>query len=117
MRPETESRTLECDYPFRVSPSSWNQCHPVFFDSQNHCLVDVHIPTFANAHADSLSAFPEQLSAQGDLDISESNLQNHRMTYPRIKPGFHGHSSMMNLTHCALVESRLRGSPAMVQRG
>src|SRR5450432_3154311 len=75
---------------FMVAPSGWNHRHSVFFDRQNHRFINVYVPTVADPHPDRFCALFKELSAKGDFDITQRNLQNHRVSQPTVVSRLHG---------------------------
>src|SRR5690242_16015499 len=58
---------------FHHSPSSREKSHGVLLDAEDHGLVDVNVPTVADAHA----------------QFAKRHLEHHCLTNPRLESDFH----------------------------
>src|SRR5882762_11489462 len=74
---------------FMSALSRWKKHHRVFFNRQDHGLVYVYVPAFADPHPYGFAANFQQFPAQRHLDISHRHLQNHRMTDPSLERILH----------------------------
>src|SRR5271169_2538383 len=100
-----------------VPPSGMHQGQTIFLDAENHVLVDIHVPAFTNPHPDRISTLFQELAAQRNPDVTESNLQNHRLTKPHVKARLHCVPSQEGSCVRRVLGWGLRRNSTMVQRG
>src|SRR5215472_9375193 len=74
---------------FMSVPSRWQKNHAVFFHGQDHGLVNVHVPAFANPHAHGVASVFQQLSSQRHLNIAQCHLKNDRLPNPSLERAIH----------------------------
>src|SRR5271167_1664603 len=101
---------------FIVISSRRKQRHSILFNRKDHRLIDVHIPAFADSHANRFAAILQQRSPQRHLDISQGHLQHHMLPHPTIVCAVHSPSEEVRAS-LTYAESLTAPPATMVQRG
>src|SRR5258708_1889717 len=78
---------------FISAPSRRKKNHGIFFNNQDHGLIDVHVPAFSDAHAHGFTAILQQFPAQRHLDLAKRHLQDHRLPDPYFERALHSSPS------------------------
>src|SRR5215472_2128675 len=103
---------ISCVFMFAGS-SRRQKDHSIFFNCQDHGLVDVHVPAVADTHAHGVIAIPQQLAAQRHLNIAQCHLEDDRLTNPNLECAIHSSTPSASRVEGSRSGSRL----TMVQGG